>query len=52
VGFLTAASYYYLGRIDIFREYYTQLMKTFPQGRYIAELKAMQKNVPPVKPAT
>ncbi len=51
VGFLTAASYYYLGRIDIFKEYYTQLMKTFPQGRYIAELKAMQKNIPPDKPA-
>ncbi len=44
VGFLTAASYYYLGRIDIFQEYYHLLMKTFPEGRYMNELKTMKEN--------
>jgi tetratricopeptide (TPR) repeat protein len=38
VGFLTAASYYYLGRKDIFRAYYSQMKDTYPKGRYCAEL--------------
>ena len=38
VGFLTAASYYYLGRKDIFTEYYSKMKETYPQGRYIKEL--------------
>ena len=46
VAFLTAASYYQLGRIDIFNEYYQQLMKTFPSGRYVDELKAMKEKPP------
>jgi len=46
VAFLTAASYYYLGRIDIFNEYYEQLLKAFPKGRYVNELKVMRQNPP------
>jgi tetratricopeptide (TPR) repeat protein len=41
VGFLTAASYYYLGRNDIFVEYYKQMVKSYPQGRYREELNKL-----------
>jgi len=41
VGFLTAASYFYLGRKDIFHEYYEQMIKTYPDGRYTEELKRL-----------
>jgi tetratricopeptide (TPR) repeat protein len=47
VGFLTAASYYYLGRSDIFVEYHKQMMKAYPQGRYRDELMKMSTTVPP-----
>jgi len=43
VGFLTAASYYHLGRNDIFLEYYKQMVKSYPQGRYREELNKMSK---------
>ncbi len=46
VGFLTAASYYYLGRNDIFVEYYKQMTKSYPQGRYQEELNKMSKANP------
>jgi tetratricopeptide (TPR) repeat protein len=41
LGFLTAASYFYLGRKDIFYEYYQQMMKTYPDGRYKNELQSL-----------
>ena len=46
VAFLTAASYFYLGRKDIFQEYSKQLMKTYPQGRYQKELENLNKQNP------
>lgn len=45
VGFLTAASFYYLGRQDIFDKYYAQLKKNFPNGRYAAELNLLKENM-------
>jgi len=47
VGFLTAASFYYLGRNDIFQNYYLQLKKKYPQGRYADELNQLKKNLKP-----
>ncbi len=38
LGFLTAASFHYLGRNDIFEKYYEQMIKRFPDGRYRKEL--------------
>jgi len=46
VAFLTASSYYHLGRIDIFNEYSRELIKAFPNGRYVDELMVMQKKPP------
>ena len=46
IGFLTAASYYYLGRNDIFLEYFKQMNKSYPQGRYRNELSKMSKTSP------
>jgi tetratricopeptide (TPR) repeat protein len=46
VAFLTAASYFHLGRLDIFNEYSRELIKAFPNGRYLDELKAMQQKPP------
>jgi tetratricopeptide (TPR) repeat protein len=45
VGFLTAASYLQLGREDIFKIYFDQMIKTYPLGRYINELKKMQNKL-------
>jgi len=45
VGFLTAASFYYLGREDVFEKYYNQLKKKFPNGRYETELMLLRKNM-------
>ena len=45
VGFLTAASFYYLGRQDVFEKYYLQLKKNFPNGRYAAELTLLKENI-------
>lgn len=42
VGFLTAASYYYLGRKDIFNEYYDQMKESYPQGRYNSDLEKLK----------
>lgn len=46
VGFLTTASYYYLGRYDIFSEYYKQMNKAYPEGRYRSELVRMSQTTP------
>lgn len=43
VGFLTAASYLHLGREDIFNEYFDQMQKTYPAGRYTNELKLLHE---------
>jgi tetratricopeptide (TPR) repeat protein len=45
VGFLTAASYYYLGRKDIFRAYYSQMKETYPKGRYSDELEKLNASI-------
>jgi len=39
VAFLTAASYYYLGRYDIFEKYYIEIQKSYPQGKYYNDLE-------------
>jgi tetratricopeptide (TPR) repeat protein len=44
IGFLTAASYFHLGRIDIFNAYYYQLVKNYPNGRYHAELEKLYQS--------
>jgi tetratricopeptide (TPR) repeat protein len=41
LGFLTAASYYHLGRKDIFGEYYVKMKDSYPRGRYYHELEKM-----------
>ncbi len=46
IGFLTAASFRHLGRDDVFEQYYKQLIKTYPRGRYRAELDALHKEQP------
>ncbi len=42
VGFLTAASFFHLGREDVFDKYYDQLRMKYPEGRYITELKQLK----------
>ncbi len=41
LGFLSAASFFNLGRKDIFQDYYKQLTERFPNGRYWQELEEM-----------
>jgi tetratricopeptide (TPR) repeat protein len=41
IGFLTAASYFYLGRKDIFADYSEQMIKSYPKGRYRSELERL-----------
>jgi tetratricopeptide (TPR) repeat protein len=45
VGFLTAASYFYLNRKDIFSEYYEKMKETYPDGRYNKELDTLASSV-------
>ena len=45
VGFLSAASFHYLGRDDVFEKYYYELVKKYPQGRYAGELHAIKKKI-------
>jgi len=45
VGFLTAASYFYLGRKDIFVEYFKKMKETYPNGRYDKELDTFASSV-------
>lgn len=42
VGFLTAASYFYLGRHDIFNAYYNKMIQNYPSGRYSKELEKLK----------
>lgn len=46
LGFLIAASFYYLGRYDVFQRYYEQMKKTFKSGRYFKELTKMNAQIP------
>lgn len=41
LGFLSASSFFHLGRKDIFQDYYKQIIKQFPSGRYRQELDEM-----------
>lgn len=45
VGFLTTASYFHLGREDIFNAYCEQMQKSYPNGRYLEELKKLQSQL-------
>lgn len=45
LGFLTAASYFYLGRKDIFNAYYEKLSETYPRGRYAQEMENLYQSV-------
>lgn len=45
LGFLTAASFHYLGRNDVFEKYYRQMIKKFPNGRYRQELDAIKSKI-------
>lgn len=45
IAFLTAASYFYLGRTDIFTEYFQQILKTYPSGRYIDDLENLKNSI-------
>ena len=45
VGFLTAASFFYLGRYDVFNSYFEQMRKTFKNGRYLDELSELQARI-------
>ena len=45
IGFLTAASYYYLGRKDIFNEYFIKMKEAYPSGRYEKELDKLVSSV-------
>lgn len=50
LGFLMAASFFHLGRIDVFEQYYHQMEKNYPKGRYHNELKKLHDQsitVPP-----
>lgn len=46
LGFLTAASYFYLGRKDIFKEYYEKMKTAYPEGRYKKELQILDASEP------
>ena len=48
LGFLTAASYFYLGRKDIFREYYEKMKTAYPEGRYKKEFQILDASEPDV----
>jgi len=45
LGFLSAASFFYLGRKDVFQDYYKQLIKQFPGGRYRQELDELHSEI-------
>ena len=46
LGFLTAASYFHLGRRDIFEQYYHQMQNTYQQGRYKKDLEKLYLSDP------
>ena len=50
LGFLIAASFFYLGRYDVFQQYFEQIKKTFQEGRYFEELSKMNAQIPAQNP--
>lgn len=44
-AFLTACSFHYLGRDDVFISYYKELIKSFPDGRYKQELNQINESI-------
>jgi len=46
LGFLIAASFFYLGRYDVFEKYYEQITKSFEGGRYFEELSRLYAQIP------
>jgi tetratricopeptide (TPR) repeat protein len=46
LGFMMAAAFYYLGRYDVFSQYYFQMQKSFKGGRYLEELSRMEAQIP------
>ena len=45
LGFLTAASFHYLGRNDVFQKYYQQMIRRYPDGRYRKELDDIRAKI-------
>jgi tetratricopeptide (TPR) repeat protein len=45
IGFLTAASYFHLGRKDIFKEYFNKMKESYPKGRYTKELDTLESSI-------
>ncbi len=46
LGFLMAASFFSLGRYDVFKLYFEQMKKSYTNGRYFDELTKMYKQIP------
>ncbi|KAA3615006.1 MAG: hypothetical protein D8M58_11180 [Calditrichaeota bacterium] len=46
LGFLMAASFFSLGRYDVFKLYYEQMKKSYTNGRYFDELSKMYNKIP------
>jgi len=44
IGFMTSASFFHLGRKDVFEKYFTELKKNYPQGRYVEELDKLHQD--------
>ncbi len=45
LGFLSAGSFFHLGRKDVFDKYHDQLVKNYPNGRYLRELEQMKAQI-------
>ena len=52
LGFMMAASFFYLGRYDVFKQYYHQMKLTYKEGRYYEELSRLNSQIPDKKPDT
>lgn len=50
IGYLSGASFYYLGRYDIANKYIDRLLETFPAGRYQQELEQLRKQLAEAQP--
>ncbi|HED11909.1 MAG TPA: tetratricopeptide repeat protein [Caldithrix abyssi] len=45
LGFLMAASFYHLGRHDVFEQYYHQMVKNFPESPYREQLDKLKATI-------
>ncbi len=50
LGFMMAASFFYLGRYDVFKQYYHQMKLTYKEGRYLEELSRLNSQIPDINP--